>query len=55
MASLRQEVDIISNQCVMIRSRLKSCMSTDSVKMSRRIHGKGYRIVMDPCIVYIKK
>ena len=55
MASLRQEVDIISNQCVMIRSKLKGCMSTDSVKMSRRIWGKGYRIVMDPRMVYIKK
>ncbi|MBR1523588.1 MAG: glycosyltransferase [Lachnospiraceae bacterium] len=55
MASLRQEVDIISNQCVMLRAKLKDCMSSDSVKMSRRIHGKGYRIVMDPQMVYIKK
>ena len=55
MAQLRQEVDIISNQCVMIRSSLADCMDTDSGRMSRKIRERGYRIVMDPKMLYIKK
>ncbi|MBQ9361409.1 MAG: glycosyltransferase [Lachnospiraceae bacterium] len=55
MASLRREVDIISNQCVMLRPELESCRSGDSAKMCKRIRHKGYRIVVDPQTVYIKK
>ncbi len=55
MASLRREVDIISSQCVMLRPELESCRSGDSAKMCKRIRHKGYRIVVDPQTVYIKK
>ena len=55
MASLRRKVDIISNQCVMLRSSLEDCMDRDSGRMCRRIRDRGYRIVIDPQAVFVKK
>ena len=55
MASLRQETDAVSNQCVMLRGETKSCMDSDSGRMSRKIRQKGYRIVTDPRLLFIKK
>ena len=54
-ATLRQEVDIISSRCVMLRNELEGCIHSDSSRMSRRIRDRGYRIIMDPQIVFIRK
>lgn len=55
MADLRREVDIISNQCMMIRTSLKDCEDRDSGRMCQKIRDKGYRIVIDPQMVFIRK
>ena len=55
MASLRRKVDIVSNQCMMVRSSLESCTDKDSGRMCRKIRDRGYRIVIDPQAVFLKK
>ena len=55
MASLRRKVDIVSNQCMMVRSSLESCTDRDSGRMCRKIRDRGYRIVIDPQAVFLKK
>lgn len=55
MAALRRKVDIISNQCMLLRTSLEDCMDTDSGRMCRKIQNKGYKVVIDPQMVYIKK
>ncbi len=55
MAKLRRQVDIISNQCMMLRSSLEDCAVSDSGRMCRKIRDKGYRIVIDPQMVFVKK
>ena len=55
MAALRREVDIISNQCMLLRTSLKDCTDTDSGRMCRKIQDRGYKVVIDPQMVYIKR
>ena len=55
MASLRQEADAVSNQCVMLREETRSCYDSDTGRMCRKIREKGYRIVIDPRLLFIKK
>ncbi|MBQ9444837.1 MAG: glycosyltransferase [Lachnospiraceae bacterium] len=55
MAALRRKVDIISNQCVLIRSSLEDCMSSDSGRMCRKIQDRGYSVVIDPQMIFVKK
>ncbi len=54
MASLRREVEIVSNQCVMIRESLSGCVDSDSGRMCKKIKEKGYRIIIDPRMIFIK-
>ena len=55
MAKLRRQVDIISNQCMMIRTSLDGCVGSDSGRMCRKIKDKGYSIVIDPQMVFVKR
>ncbi len=55
MASLRQEVSAVSRHCVMLRKETMDCMDTDTGRMCRRIRERGYRIVIDPELVFIRR
>lgn len=54
IASLRQEVPVISPRCMMIRSSLSDCIDPDPFRMSENIRNRGYRIIMDPKMLYLK-
>ncbi len=54
-AALRRKVDIISNQCMMIRSSLVSCMDTDSGRMCSKIRESGYNVIIDPQAVFLRR
>ncbi len=55
MASLRQEVSAVSRHCVMLRKETVDCMDTDTGRMCRKIKEKGYRIVIDPEHIFIRR
>ncbi len=53
-ASLRQEVEAASRMCMMIRSSLVPYIDKDPFKMCLKIREEGYRIIMDPEMLFIK-
>ncbi len=55
LAGLRRKVDIISNQCILIRSALEDCMDTDSGRMCEKIRKRGYDVVIDPQMVFVRR
>ena len=55
MASLRQEVSAVSRHCVMLRKETVDCMDTDIGRMCRKIKERGYRIVIDPELIFIRR
>lgn len=55
MASLRQEVSAVSRHCVMLRKETMDCMDKDTGRMCRKIKERGYRIVIDPELIFIRR
>ena len=54
IASQRLEVAAVSPKCMMLRPELEDLYCDDPGSMCQAIRSRGYRIVTDPCMVFIK-
>ena len=55
LATLVMDTEAVSKYACVVRKELVSCMQGNSWKICEKIRKKGYRVVIDPGVVFIRK
>ena len=51
-AALIQEVEAVSRHAAVIRQELRDCLCADSMELCRRVRERGYKVIIDPSVVF---